>query len=285
MATWAIGDVQGCWDALQRLLVAVAFDPQQDRLWLAGDMVNRGPQSLEVLRFCRDNADAVVAVLGNHDLHLLSRAAGVAVAGRRDTLDDVLAAADRDSLLAWLRAQPLLVRQGGFVMVHAGLWPSWSLAEAERAAELAGQALRGADAIAMLRGLRAADRWCEDATPQAQAIAAAAILTRIRCVGRDGGMLAHSGRLEDAPAHASPWWSLRRAARGSLADGDIVICGHWAALGLRQDADHWSLDTGCVWGRALTAVCLEDQRVVAVPTAADDGSASALSDAPTRWPS
>ncbi len=267
MATWAIGDVQGCWDALRRLLVAIDFDPGRDRLWLAGDLVNRGPASREVLRFCVDHAASVVAVLGNHDLHLLARAEGIAAAGRRDTLDDVLHAGDRDELLGWLRVQPLLVRDGGFVMVHAGLWPTWSLAQAERAAAAAQSTLRGPDPSALLRGLRAADRWRDDAPDAEQAVAAAAILTRIRCVGQDGGMAGHAGRLEDTPPGAAPWWALRRTARGTLAEGDTVICGHWAALGLRIDDDHWSLDTGCVWGRSLTAVRLEDRRVVEVDAA------------------
>lgn len=264
MATWAIGDVQGCWDPLRRLIAAIDFDPRRDRLWFAGDLVNRGPASAEVLRFCLAHQDAVEAVLGNHDLHLLARAAGLASPGRRDTIDDVLTAPDRDALLHWLRGRPLLLREPGFVMVHAGLWPTWSLTEAEHAARQAEASLRGHDADALLRGLRGADRWRADAPSPDQAIAAAAILTRIRCVGQDGGMAGHSGLLEDAPANVTPWWQLRRAARGRLADGETVICGHWAALGLRLGDDHWAIDTGCVWGRTLTAVCLEDRKVVEV---------------------
>src|SRR5688572_27562554 len=136
MALYAIGDIQGCMDSLERLLAAIDYQRGRDRLWLVGDLVNRGPRSLDTLRWARDQGDSVVAVLGNHDLHLLARAAGTADAKRRDSLDDVLAAPDCDELIDWLRARPLLHVEDGHVLVHAGLHPRWTVA---RASALAGE--------------------------------------------------------------------------------------------------------------------------------------------------
>ena len=164
MATYAIGDIQGCWVTFQALLDRIGFDPAVDRVWLVGDLVNRGPASAEVLRWAARHEDVVTAVLGNHDLHLLATAAGHRKPGRRDTLDDVLTAPDRDELLAWLRAQPLLHREGAHLMVHAGLAPGWSLEEAHRKASEIYDTILGVLEIARDEGIpsyKAADRLAE----------------------------------------------------------------------------------------------------------------------------
>ncbi len=261
MATYAIGDVQGCFESLQRLMTAIAFNPARDRLWFVGDLVNRGPRSLEVLRFLADQGKTVKAVLGNHDLHLLGRAAGVRAPRKQDTLDELLAARDCAALCEWLARFPLLVRRGDLVMVHAGLLPGWSLAEAERAARLAERALCGPRWWKVLRdyGDDDADRW--PAEPGDEVQAALNVLTRLRACHADGRMnLAHKG----PPGRLRrPWraWFDWPAAKRRRA---TVIAGHWGALGLVRRRNLLAIDAGCVWGRELVAVRLEDRRIFAV---------------------
>jgi len=261
MATYAVGDIQGCHAELERLLEAIAFDPARDRLWLAGDLVNRGPDSLAVLRRARGLGDRVVAVLGNHDLHLLAVASGAARARRRDTLDGILAAPDREELLDWLRHRPLMHHECGYVMVHAGLLPGWSV---ERARELAGE---------VERELRRAPRrlfesmygnepprWREDLRGADRLRVIVNAMTRMRMLGPAGEMeLGYSGPPAGAPRLTS-WFD----APGRASAGTPVVCGHWAALGLVLRPDLVALDSGCVWGGKLTAVRLEDRAVFQV---------------------
>lgn len=236
MATYAIGDVQGCDRTLGRLLTRVDFDPARDRLWFVGDLVNRGPDSLAVLRRLRALGDRAVAVLGNHDLHLLARADGRR--GRRlDTLEAVLAAPDAAELVAWLRARPLLHREGPHLMVHAGLHPSWSLRTAERHAR------------ALEARIRAGDLCAGDE--------AISVFTRLRFVDAAGVPdYGHKCGPEEAPAGLRPWFEVRPPAPDVT-----VVFGHWAALGLAIAPGIIGLDTGCVWGDRLTAVRLEDHAV------------------------
>ncbi len=263
MATWAIGDVQGCSATLLRLLDAIDARPGRDRVILVGDLVNRGPNSLAVLRLCRDQPSLLHAVLGNHDLHLLGRAIGAQPAGGRDTIDDILAAPDRTDLLAWLREQPLLRREGRFLLVHAGLWPTWTVAEAFALAAAAEELIRSDD-LTFHRRLRESARDDQALDGAARAAGVAAVMTRIRALDATLSLHRFSGDLADLPAGCQPWFDLRRARLGSLADGDVIITGHWAALGLMRKADHWAIDGGCVWGRSLCAVCLDDGRWVEI---------------------
>ena len=182
VSTYAIGDIQGCFDAFQRLLAAIAFQPDRDRLWLAGDLVNRGPDSLAVLRWCLDHTDNVVAVLGNHDLHALARAAGASGPKRRDSLEELLLAPDRDELFDWLRHKPLLYREGSYVMVHAGLLPCWTVDDADAVARAYCAELNGARMPLALRALRDQDIHLPELRQLAQD---AGLLTRIRtCTAR-----------------------------------------------------------------------------------------------------
>ena len=271
MATYAIGDIHGCFETLQGLLRRIAFDPREDRLWLVGDLVNRGPRSLEVLRWAVELGDPIVAVLGNHDLHLLGRAAGVAEARRRDTLEPVLAAPDRDDLLAWLRQRPLIHRQGETLMVHAGLFPDWSPRQAERLARDVEERLRGDGGVKLLEsiGQRTAERWKDGLTGFERARVALAGFARLRAVDSAGRMCAgFSGPPDEAPRGCRPWF----AVRGRRSAGVTVIFGHWAALGLRVGRGIASLDTGCAWGRHLTALRLDDWRIFQEPAA--EGAAS-----------
>ena len=264
MATWVIGDVQGCMEPLERLLLAVDFNPRRDRVCLLGDLVNRGPDSLAVLRWGQGMGDRLVALLGNHDLHLLARAAGVTTAGARDTLDEVLAAPDAASLLAWLRHRPLLVREQGLLLVHAGLLPAWSQGEAlARAAEVEA-ALRGPGYKAFLGRLhdRSANFGAVSVPDRDRVLRQAALLTRLRVCAADGSAtLTFTGQTQDCPAGTRPWFQWPTARLGT------VVFGHWAALGAARGANWVALDSGCVWGRALTALRLEDGATVSVPAA------------------
>ncbi|MDL1871803.1 symmetrical bis(5'-nucleosyl)-tetraphosphatase [Deltaproteobacteria bacterium PRO3] len=264
MSTYAIGDIQGCFLTLQRLLERIAFDPARDRLWLVGDLVNRGPRSLEVLRWARGLGESVVAVLGNHDLHLLARAAGVTHARRRDSLEQVLQAADREDLLDWLRHRPLLHREGDHALVHGGLDPSWTLEESEglaREAEAALRGPRGREALAAVYAGRP-ERWEGSATGTQRLQSTLHILTRIRVCHPDGRIdFAFKGEPEAAPEGFLPWYEIP----GRKSRGATLVFGHWAALGLRLMPGALALDSGCAWGRELSALRLEDRAVFQQP--------------------
>jgi bis(5'-nucleosyl)-tetraphosphatase (symmetrical) len=260
MATYAIGDLQGCLDPLEDLLGVIDFSPTRDRLWFTGDLVNRGPQSLEVLRFVKSLGDRAVTVQGNHDLHLLALHAGFGRPRRDDTLDEVLAAPDRAELMTWLRTRPMLHAEDEYVLVHAGLLPPWSVSEAsELACEVETQ-LRAPDHqqfFAQLYGskpdhwdcsLRGMDRW--------RIIVNA--MTRLRFCSAEGVMeFQTKGEVHKAPPGFMPWFDVPdRASRTST-----IVFGHWSALGLLTRPNLLGLDSGCVWGGRLSAVRLEDRRV------------------------
>lgn len=264
MATYAIGDIHGCFETLTSLLRRIGFDPGQDRLWLVGDLVNRGPQSLEVLRWAVGQEDRIVAVLGNHDLHLLARAAGVAEPRRRDTLEEVLQAPDREDLLHWLRTRPLLHREGDLLLVHAGLFPEWSPAGAEKLAREVEERLRGGSSAKLLAtfGERTAERWKDGLAGLERARAALAGFAKLRTVDSQGRMCpGFSGPPEVAPKGCRSWFAIP----GRASAGATVVFGHWAALGLRLGQGVAALDTGCAWGRELTALRLDDWRVFQEP--------------------
>lgn len=264
MSTYAVGDVQGCCAELQQLLRLIGFDPGTDRLLLVGDLVNRGPASLETLRLVRSLGSSAITVLGNHDLHLLAVAAGVARPGKGDTLEQILAAPDRDSLLGWLRSRPLLHRENGCVVVHAGLLPQWSMEDAQRLAGEVEFQLRSANSADLLGNLygNQPDRWDERLTGAERWRVIVNAMTRMRFVSRAGVMeFASKGEADDPPPGHVPWFELP----GRWRDDGLVICGHWSALGLRIADGLAALDTGCVWGGRLTALRLEDRQVFQVP--------------------
>ncbi len=274
MATYAIGDVQGCMTTLERLLVRIQYDRRHDRLWLAGDLVNRGPRSLDVLRWAVGEGDRVVSVLGNHDVHLLLRAAGLRKKKPRDTLDDILAASDRDDLCGWVRQRPLVHWAPPYLMVHAGLWPTWTVDDAVRlSAEVSAELVRpgggegrGRDILELLVA-KAATTWDDHLTGAARACAATHLMTTLRMFDARGQPLDHNGPPSEAPRGAVPWFD---AAHRRSKD-TIMLFGHWAALGFVQRLPHFiALDSGCVWGRELTAVRLDDLAVFREPAA--DGS-------------
>jgi bis(5'-nucleosyl)-tetraphosphatase (symmetrical) len=263
MATYAIGDIQGCFQPLQRLLDEIRFDALRDRLWLVGDLVNRGPDSLATLRFVRELGECAVAVLGNHDLHLLMVAEGLEKLRRDDTLEEVLAAPDRDELLAWLRHRPLMHYEGEFAMVHAGLLPSWSVSRALELAAEVEAALRSESYrsfLARMYGNRP-ERWSEALTGYDRLRVIVNAMTRLRLCTADGAMeFVHKGPLKSLPAAYFPWF----AVPNRRSQDTPIICGHWSALGLLVRDNLFALDTGCLWGRRLSALRLEDRKILQI---------------------
>lgn len=262
MSTYVIGDIQGCLTTLERLVDLVSFVPGRDRLVFVGDLVNRGPRSLDTLRFVRSLGTSGLTVLGNHDLHLLGVAAGLRRQRAKDTLDDILAAADGPELLRWLARQPLLLDLDGWIIVHAGLLPCWSLDQARHHAREVERALQTAN------GLRAAlttpfpDHWTEELHTPVRVSMALAILTRVRmCRASDRPDFEWKLPPADDADGLFPWYT---APHPSWASTRICF-GHWASLDFRPVPVGYALDSGCVWGRTLTALRLEDERVFQVP--------------------
>jgi bis(5'-nucleosyl)-tetraphosphatase (symmetrical) len=261
MAVYAVGDIQGCYGPLCRVLAQVSFDAQRDQLWLVGDLVNRGPQSLEVLRFVRSLGESARLVLGNHEVHLLAVAAGVRRLRSGDTLGPILDAPDRQQLLDWLVRQPLMIEDPtlGYVMVHAGIPPHWELAEARERAREAERLLLEGD-LASLAGAVAKEptHWSADMEPALRARMILAYFTRMRVCTAEGRLdLAFKGEAEEAPAGFLPWF----AHPGRKTRDARVIFGHWAALlGRAQAPNVFALDTGCSWGHSLTLMRLGDER-------------------------
>ncbi|MCU0233669.1 MAG: symmetrical bis(5'-nucleosyl)-tetraphosphatase [Thermoanaerobaculales bacterium] len=261
MTTWLIGDVHGCWRTLTLLLERIAWDRERDELWLVGDLVNRGPSSLEVLRWAFANRERLTVVLGNHDLHLLGRAAGIATRKKEDTLDAVLAAPDRDDLVAWLRTRPFVHHFGPWLLVHAGLMPDWSIELTCRLANAASERLAGDGWVDFLARISANRRgsWHSGLEGDDLLASAAAVFTRMRMVGPDGSArLAYTGAPREAPAGWQPWFERSAVKR----QGYALLFGHWAMLGLHRDHDLACIDSGCVYGGSLTALRLHDGTVV-----------------------
>ncbi|STR45970.1 symmetrical bis(5'-nucleosyl)-tetraphosphatase [Iodobacter fluviatilis] len=256
MSRYAIGDIQGCFTELLAVVENLAFNPKNDQIYLLGDLVNRGPSSLATLRWA-SQTQGVSVVLGNHDLHLLAMFAGLAQAKPGDTLQEVIDAPDAENLLLWLRQQPLLIDLGDVVLVHAGVSPCWSLDTAKLAAKEVESALQSdqwKDFMAVMYGNQPAV-WSDDMSSADRMRYSVNCLTRMRFVTTDGALqLKYKGEREQAPAGIKPWFEL--ANRQPL--NRRVICGHWSALGLMLKEDVWALDTGCVWGGALTAISIDN---------------------------
>jgi bis(5'-nucleosyl)-tetraphosphatase (symmetrical) len=258
MALYAIGDVQGCFDELRALLDAVRFDPAADTLWFTGDLVNRGPDSLATLRFVRDLGERAVTVLGNHDLHLLAIAHGRSPLKRKDTLQEVLDAPDRGDLLAWLQRRPLLHHDPGLglTLLHAGLPPQWSIATACKLASEVERVLRDGDHEDYFEHMYGDTprRWRDDLKGWKRLRFVTNCLTRMRYCSDDGELaLAAKGPPGTQPDGFRPWFDVP----GRVSREARIVCGHWSALGYVDRDDLLALDSGCLWGGALTAVRLD----------------------------
>ncbi|TXD37235.1 symmetrical bis(5'-nucleosyl)-tetraphosphatase [Lujinxingia vulgaris] len=264
MATIVVGDVHGCLRELKQVLARADFEPGRDRVVFVGDLVNGGPDSLGVMRFVRGLGDGAEVVLGNHDLHMLAVGLGGHKPRDKDTFEDVLSAPDADELLEWLRHRPMIVRRGENLVVHAGLWPSWTASQAEAVAREVEGALRADDYRRVFEAMYGNEprQWHEDLEGEARLRVAINIMTRMRVLEGDGSLeFDYKSTYEaiEAPRHA--WFDAepaRWAIDGAQPGGVRVICGHWSALGYMKTPRLLALDTGCVWGRALSAVRLED---------------------------
>lgn len=250
MARFAIGDIQGCFSELKALLAQVNFDPVRDELFSVGDIVNRGPQSLEVLRWMYTHRDVVHLVLGNHDLHLLAVALGYTTKKSKDTFDDILEASDKNILLTWLRHQPLLLCTDTFCLVHAGIWPGWSFEKVQDLAKKAEQMLQENEGKAFFSQLYG-DRpllWNDALKEPDRLRFIVNSLTRMRALYQDQSLdFSFKRGLDEMPAGLNPWYIFPHAS-----DVPRIICGHWSALGLKVKEKVALLDSGCVWGDYLT---------------------------------
>jgi bis(5'-nucleosyl)-tetraphosphatase (symmetrical) len=263
MAIYAIGDIQGCYQSLMALLARLRFDAKRDKLWLVGDLINRGSGSLEVLRWCYQHQQSIKTVLGNHDLHALAVAHGLKPAHRGDTLQAIIDAPDASELLAWLRHQPLMFVENEYAMVHAGLLPQWTIKQALGLAsevEMALQTDNHMDFFAKMYGNTPND-WHDDLAGMDRLRVITNAMTRMRICTATGEMeFAFKGELQDVPTGYMPWFDVPARKSSDTA----IICGHWSALGLRQRENIIALDTGCLWGGQLTAFCVETKQITQV---------------------
>lgn len=269
MATYAIGDIQGCYDSFQHLLEEIGFSHARDTLWLVGDLINRGPDSLAVLRWAKAHESNLRVVLGNHDLHTLAVAEGFVQPHRSDTVQALLDAPDRAELLDWLRGRNMAYGEDDYLMVHAGLLPQWESAQALELAREVEAVLRGTeyrDFFAQMYGNQP-DHWDARLQGVDRLRLVTNALTRLRVCTADGVMnFKFKGEVPDIPAGMMPWFDVP----GRKSRDKTLVFGHWSALGLVVRDDVIALDTGCLWGGQLTAVRLEDRRLYQVPCAQTD---------------
>ncbi len=269
MASYAVGDIQGCYISFKHLLEHIGFSAGRDQLWLVGDLINRGPDSLAILRWAKQHENSLNVVLGNHDLHTLAVAEGFVEAHRFDTLQPLLAAPDGQELLAWLRGRHMAYAEGEYLMVHAGVLPQWS---ADQTMALAGEVesvLRGADYRDFLAHMYGnhPNHWQDDLHGMSRLRVITNALTRLRVCTAEGAMdFRFKGEVADIPEGMIPWFELE----GRRSVDRTLVFGHWSALGLMLRDNLIALDTGCLWGGQLTAMRLEDRRVFQVPCASED---------------
>ncbi len=265
MTTWAIGDIQGCFKTFTALIKRIGFTAGRDRLWLAGDLINRGPQSLEVLRWCFQHQNDIDVVLGNHDLHYLAVAYGATPFKEgKDTFDDILAAPDANSLTDWLRQQPLIHVDQGHILAHAGIYPRWTLSQAMDAAAEVEEMLQSDRITTYFQHMYGnhPDRWEDDLSGYSRLRFIVNTFTRMRICDANGALeLRYKKGWKHLPSGFQPWFN--DAQRISLPYP--VLFGHWAALEGRSHCQHAiALDTGCVWGAKLTAYRLHDGHITAI---------------------
>ncbi len=269
MSNFAIGDVQGCFDELQTLLQLIHFNPARDYLWFTGDLVNRGPKSLEVLRFVKALGEHAIVVLGNHDLHLLAVNCNPENLNKNDTLDDILQAPDREELCNWLRQRPLLYHDVnlGYTMVHAGIPPQWDLNAALEHAHEVETVLQSPDYGNFFPHMYGDEpsRWDDHLSGWPRLRMISNYLTRMRFCDATGTLELHTkGTPAAPPPGLMPWFKIPTRANRSLK----IIFGHWAALaGQTEEPGVYALDTGCAWGHHLSAMRLEDEAWFSVPCA------------------
>lgn len=261
MARYAIGDIQGCYEELRALQRLIQFNPDLDKVYLVGDLVNRGPMSLEVLRYVKQYSPSIEMVLGNHDLHLLACWAGVTKAKGLDTLELVLAAMDVDALMHWLRRQPLLLSLPDYVVTHAGVNPTIEFEILSEIAHFCNEKLAGDDYLYWLGCMygNAPSAWRSDLSEQELFRFGINSLTRMRMLDAAELDFKFKGVLTDAPKNLKPWFAFEATSLKK------IVFGHWSALGLIVNPNMVSLDTACIWGGQLTAICLDDGALFQIP--------------------
>ncbi len=255
MSIFAIGDVQGCYDELLRLLDVIQFDEKKDQLWFAGDLVNRGPKSLETLRFIKSLKKAAVAVLGNHDLHLLASSLKQRKPHKKDSLSQILEAPDRDELLEWLRHRPLFHHDQKFCLLHAGLPPQWDFSQTKKMASIAEDILQGKHYKTFFKVMYGdqPERWSDNLNKIEKVRFIINCFTRMRFCDSKGTLdFIHKGPPGSQPDHLMPWFTVPGRKNAAMK----IIFGHWSTLGLYQGHNCYGIDTGCLWGGQLTALKL-----------------------------
>ena len=257
MAIYAIGDIQGCFDELLRLLDTLAFNEHTDQLWFAGDLVNRGPKSLETLRFVKSLGDTAVTVLGNHDLHLLAASCAPKIANKKDTLLQILEAPDRDELIDWLRRRPLFHFNDDFCLVHAGVPPQWDFKKTQKMALLGEQTLKDPDYQVFLKHLygNKPNLWSSGLKGVEKLRFIINCFTRMRYCDVNGRLdFIHSGPPGSQPKGLMPWFAVPKRKNSGMR----IIFGHWSTLGYYEGPNCYGIDTGCLWGGQLTALRLDE---------------------------
>jgi bis(5'-nucleosyl)-tetraphosphatase (symmetrical) len=258
MAIYAIGDVQGCYDELLKLLDTIAFNEHNDQLWFVGDLVNRGPKSLETLRFVKSLGNSAVTVLGNHDLHLLAAACAPPSANTKQALTQVLAAPDRDELIDWLRHRPLFHHDGHFCMVHAGIPPQWDFNQTKKMAELVETVLQGNDYKRLMKAMYGdkPDIWSPLLRGASRLRFIINCFTRMRYCDKEGRLdLNFNGPPGSQPTYLMPWFTVPGRKKFNLK----IVFGHWSSLGYYEGNNCYGIDTGCLWGGQLMALKLGEQ--------------------------
>lgn len=258
MAIYAIGDIQGCFESLQRLLDKINFDQATDQIWFCGDLVNRGPDSLKTVRFIKSLGKSSVSVLGNHDLHLLAVSMNSRKIKSKDSFYDILNAEDRNELLKWIRHRPLMYRNNKFCLLHAGLPPQWDIDLAEQCAREAENTIRGEQFFEFLTVMYSdyPDQWSDKLTGWERTRFIINCFTRMRYCNKQGKLdLKHKGRPGSQPGNLLPWFEIPiRKSRSTT-----IIFGHWSTLGFYAENNCFCIDTGCLWGGQLTALRLDNE--------------------------
>ncbi len=259
MATYVIGDVQGCCDSLEALVAQLSFSPKRDRLWFVGDLVNRGPKSLKTLRRIISAERRAISVLGNHDLHLLALAAGARASQPMDTISGILRAPDAKDLIDWLRKRPLAHAEGKTLMVHAGVMPNWTLRQTMAYAQEVSARLRSQHWADFLHEMvnQTKPHWADGIRGQKRMRAILNALTRLRYISADGQAEFKNKLAPSQTPNLTPWFDVP----GRKTEKNRIVFGHWSTLGLVVRPNLVCLDTGCVWGRQMTAIRLEDQKL------------------------
>jgi bis(5'-nucleosyl)-tetraphosphatase (symmetrical) len=255
MSIYAIGDIQGCFDDLLRLLDTLSFNENTDQLWFAGDLVNRGPKSLETLRFVKSLGSSAVTVLGNHDMHLLAASCIQKIANKKDALSQVLEAPDRDELIHWLRHRPLFHHNDDFCLVHAGLPPQWDFNKTKRMAIIAEKALQDPDYQVFLKQMygNKPNIWSANLKGVPRLRFIINCFTRMRYCDINGRLdFANTGPLGSQPKSLLPWFEVPKRKNADMR----IIFGHWSTLGYYEGSNCYGIDTGCLWGGQLTAIKL-----------------------------